>query len=257
MSIFQQVRDYFLKAFNPSQPRDARGRWSPQGGVLQSKVLGATSTTRRHWAQRIGQSPRAYFDELLGGTGLRVALLRVGVGKGKVAKKGALKFMAQLATADGTHAGWLEREFYDDPLDGTPSVNHRYFALEKNLQGSGIGKQVLRNAVTQYERMGIARIHNMASLSAGGYTWARFGFLPITDADWALVKPKIRARTYAFPATERAAYKKLLDSTDRHALWAVADSTRGRQLLGKLAYWSTLELGNAAQMRRFRAYVRS
>lgn len=244
----------FLKGFNPQQARDERGRWT--SGRLGGKVLVRDVGAHKAWRDRIGQPPKVYFAELLNGTNLHVGSLHVSMGRGKLAPK-VLKYTAWLTDKDGNHAGWLSREFFDDPLDGTPAVNHEHFSLDKSMQGGGTAKQLLRNAMTQYGRMGIGRIFTQASLSAGGYTWARFGFQPATQEIWDYLRPRIASRLYKVAdPVERAAYQKLLQSSDVRTTWLVADSKHGKKLLFRTNYWAVLDLGDATQMRRFRAYVR-
>jgi hypothetical protein len=50
--------------------------------------------------------------------------------------------------------------------------------VECSDQGRGIGRTMLRNQIEFFRACGIRRFKITAGLEAGGYSWARFGFLP-------------------------------------------------------------------------------
>lgn len=242
---------WLLKRFNPAEPRDARGRWTASGTGVKTRVLERGAGVRKAWKDIIAMPPKAYFQELLGGTGLQVGTLYVSYN----AKTKRLRYSAALVTPDGSHAGWLDRHFYTNE-EGALTVEHHMFELERALQGRGIAKQVFRNAVSQYGRMGVSRIDNQAALGAGGSVWPKFGFLPYDKTVWKSLKAQITTRIAGLPGPVRTAYTKLLDSNHPLALWAIADSKYGDQVLRGTNYWSKIELGNKDQMRRLRAYIK-
>ena len=237
---------FLRKLFHRDQPRDAYGRWATTG----TKVLVRGTGAAAEWKRRMGQTPRAYFQELLHGTGLTVGVLKV-----VRTKAGELKYDAWLTKPDGSHAGWLERAFHDDER-GFPVVEHKSFTLARDLQGKGIAKQVMRNAWAQYDRMGLAEVRAHSALGAGGLVWLKFGFLPHDKVIWQDLKRQIDSRIYKLPVAARVAYRKILQSDDPRTAWVIADSKYAHQLLERTNYHSTFSFGNAAQRRRFRAYVK-
>jgi hypothetical protein len=50
--------------------------------------------------------------------------------------------------------------------------------VECKDQGRGIGRTLMRNQIEFFRACGIRRFSITAGLEAGGYSWARFGFLP-------------------------------------------------------------------------------
>ncbi len=53
---------------------------------------------------------------------------------------------------------------------------HDYFVVPKELQGRGIGKDMLKAFYDEYQNMGVERITLKANMDIGGYAWARYGF---------------------------------------------------------------------------------
>jgi len=80
-------------------------------------------------------------------------------------------------------------------------------------QGKGLGRYVLRNEIELFRACGFPGFNMHAGFEAGGYAWARFGFLP-TNLERATLREPI-ARRYAL-------VRDLLDSNDRALLDRVA-----------------------------------
>jgi hypothetical protein len=76
--------------------------------------------------------------------------------------------------------------------DGTETtrliVTHHFFEVT-DAAPAGLGKQLFRGSVEEYERLGVERISTHANIDVGGYAWGRYGFAP-TDA--LEVYPEIR-----------------------------------------------------------------
>jgi hypothetical protein len=76
----------------------------------------------------------------------------------------------------GVKIAGLDRSFYDG------EVKHSFFKVQRSGDaGRGLGKAMLSAFLDVYEAMGILRVEVSAGLDAGGYTWAKFGFLPDDD----------------------------------------------------------------------------
>lgn len=55
-------------------------------------------------------------------------------------------------------------------------VSHDMLELYKSTQGGGAVKEMFKNAIPLYQKMGIEKITLDANLDAGGYAWAKYGF---------------------------------------------------------------------------------
>lgn len=54
-------------------------------------------------------------------------------------------------------------------------VNHDYFELPNSLQGDGLGKELLKKSLEQYDEIGVDAITLQANIAVGGYAWAKYG----------------------------------------------------------------------------------
>jgi GNAT superfamily N-acetyltransferase len=163
---------------------------------------------------------------------------------------------------DKKTGAWLARLERDLEADGK-IANHELFTLDDSLQGKGIGKKVLAQQVDDYKAMGVQQIQTLAALNAGGYTWAKFGFLPSKSEVPAFVE-KARMRVNGLPGNtplqrqnrdrlER--FVKSLDPNDPKTVWEIADSAIGKKVLAGSMWKAQLDLSNKDQMERFEAYV--
>lgn len=66
----------------------------------------------------------------------------------------------------------ISRDF--DPV--AKSVYHDYLSLSASAQGAGTVKQVFRESLPLYDKMGMKSIDVFANIDGGGYAWGRYGF---------------------------------------------------------------------------------
>lgn len=72
--------------------------------------------------------------------------------------------------------------YEERPFDlGKKVVNTGYMELSK--QDKGIGRNIMRNEIEFFSACGANKYKIYAALEAGGYAWARFGFLPEYPGD--------------------------------------------------------------------------
>lgn len=93
-------------------------------------------------------------------------------------------------------------------------------------QGQGVGRKILRNELEFFAACGIQKFQIYASSEAGGYVWARFGFLPSNpktgelkeDLEWrfGLIEPLLNP-------DEAKQLKKLIELKKPQDLWQLAD----------------------------------
>lgn len=163
----------------------------------------------------------------------------------------------------GTYLGTINRQI----MPGSRSVYNALFALDQQYQGMGIAKQIFRNQIDVYRRMGnIDTVKVSAAKSGGGHSWARFGFVP--DArDWISNRREMLSRlraTQNLTPEHRALAERIINSDNpiyARALAAMpmAEGARegmlGRKLMAGTHWRGTLDLRNPRDMNYFDAYV--
>lgn len=86
----------------------------------------------------------------------------------------------------------FDNENYKLEVSSQELSDSRYFYPEKKLAwvgeieayktGNGLGRKLMRNEIEFFSLCGIKEFNIYAGLAAGGYTWARFGFLPTAES---------------------------------------------------------------------------
>lgn len=105
-----------------------------------------------------------------------------------------------------------------------------YMQLAKT--GHGIGRKIMRNQIEFFIASGIEKLEMHAGLNAGGYTWARLGFLPSDKGEhksaFRELKSEIRQRYKTLApllhANEKARIEKIIELKSPKDLWKLADS---------------------------------
>lgn len=146
------------------------------------------------------------------------------------------------------------------------TVTHNRFVVSSHAHGRGLARVFLRNSMKLYQAMGIEKVEVTAAMTAGGYTWARFGFKPDQD-DWDRLREKLQ-RTVANLSDEELQPRKkrkveaILRNQKPEAIWLIADltykiddGTLGKYLLRGESWSGSLDLKDRRQMRRFWSYV--
>jgi predicted GNAT family acetyltransferase len=156
---------------------------------------------------------------------------------------------------DDEHQGTFSRSFILEDDGHGLSVDHSSFILPESLQGQGHAKLMMRNALETYERMGVTYVTTQA-VDVGAYAWARAGFLPQRPQE---VTKSIRARLTKLEdsgALKSDEFSRLWALTEgSRSLWRIADDPKGRTLLRGLSYDASLNLKDAASLRRARHYA--
>lgn len=168
------------------------------------------------------------------------------------------------------HSGAL---FEDAPLQATRTfkfekgkVDHSSFFIADRLQGRGTGRVFLANSMAVYRRIGIRSVTLAAGAEAGGYVWARFGFVP-TRLSWHSLRESLSDELDEIERKlspgDVALVRRMLDSDDPKTVWLIADlripfgrEPLGRRLLAGQGWGGALDLTDPDAMARFDAYVR-
>jgi hypothetical protein len=156
--------------------------------------------------------------------------------------------------------------------DGVLVVTHDYFELPRDLQGEGVAKDALADAVAAYDKLGVNRIALLANSHVGGYAWAKFGFT--ADSPLELARA-LTSRLKQFPAPgvrsfgdlPYAEHTRLLKLIEEHkhdpklpwhiAQTMVGDRHVGKELLLNARWDGTLVLQDAEQRQKFNSYTTS
>jgi hypothetical protein len=152
----------------------------------------------------------------------------------------------------------------------TGAAYHDFFDLEEPYQKLGISNAINKASIDYYRKLGLSRVDLEATLDRGGYTWARYGFLP-TQESWDALRLVLRVKlddpTLNIAADDQQAMLNLLESRDPHTIWDIADYRVpvvrkgetlpiGNHLLSNTDWEGSLDLNDAASMNRFDHYVR-
>lgn len=149
------------------------------------------------------------------------------------------------------------------PEDG--SGEFQLIRVENAQQGQGLGRHLVKRMADVLQQMKIDKLSLSAELEAGGYVWARFGFLPKHELAWTYLKKSVAERWETLKADQPAATVAVVDaalaSDKPEALWLLADQAGktadgvplGRALLAGTEWKGTLDLADPAQKTRFAA----
>lgn len=156
----------------------------------------------------------------------------------------------------GSPEFYLERSIRRN-ADGLVEARHEMFSIfDKQNQGKGLSKTVLRTFYEEYRKSGVDLITVHANIDVGGYTWAKYGF-----------------RCQGKSGVERAInWQKLTEeqATSLHTLideWfaedeervfpmkKIADLTYGKNALLGQDWYGTLDLRDKAQRMVFEKYL--
>jgi hypothetical protein len=127
----------------------------------------------------------------------------------------------------------------------------------------------LRSNIDFYRQLGLSGVETWANADAGGYVWAKYGFVP-TAKSWdtlrASLKSQVSQPTLDIAPADRQAMLDLLENRDLRTIWRIADYQTpvtignrsmplGKHLLLGSGWDGSLDLGDAAAMDRFDAYT--
>lgn len=123
---------------------------------------------------------------------------------------GSVEVSVEFHDKEGNLVGHSYNNFAEE--DGKKVVYFQEIKLAESKQGSGAGKQFMRNTIDGYRKMGISSIV-MDAEWVGRYTWPRMGFEP--DAK-SLEKEKTKFKKWLVQDSEvdisKEAAEKLVDS---------------------------------------------
>lgn len=187
------------KLFDPSETRDAAGKWTAGAGrAIASHSDDVVSTAL------LGAGLAAFVVPTLKNPAVRsevLEALNVARNGTEVGADEAAKFVrvfdgfshggySAAATTGGVHrtsqgvqvTGWIKGS--DGELVGqfirhfkrNGTVDHSLFAMDDAHQGAGFGSAFITHSFDEYRKMGYKAVSVHANIDVGGYTWASMGF---------------------------------------------------------------------------------
>jgi hypothetical protein len=200
----------------------------------------------KRWNEEIGMAPGEFKKQFLGGLKGTMVIKFY-----PIADK--LRFAGALLDEQGVMIGDYERHI--DLDDKYAESNH--FKLSKT--GADVGKQLLAANVKIYQQLGIKNVRVFANLEVGGYAWARYGYVPDEGelGSVGVLSEQIadRINEMEIDADHEKMLYALINRDDPRAIWAIADSKYGKELLLGTEWEGRLDLTNKDTMARFNAYV--
>lgn len=115
-------------------------------------------------------------------------------------------------------------------LEGERSFNlvQRYVVhanMKADPTGTGVGRTFIKNSMTLYKECDFRHVRLTAGDRAGGYVWARLGFVP-SKTDWAVIKSQVIAKIEQIgdqiPPSAQRVLSSALNSADPRGIWAIA-----------------------------------
>ena len=142
---------------------------------------------------------------------------------------------------------------------GQIEINHEYCVIPKASRGKGLIKPVFQESLQQYVNMNAAKILVHAGLSAGGYAWAKHGFVAVYKIE---VDAILKVAEERLPANEFNVVKRIYEVYYHRNpvgknfpidLWAALDFMK--PILAGSDWHGEVNLKNEEQFHNFMNYV--
>jgi len=150
------------------------------------------------------------------------------------------------------------KRVFDHTQEGI-SVKHEYCVVPTAHQQQGLIKRVFQESLQQYINMGLKTIMVHAGLTAGGYAWARHGFVAIDPQEVDIILEGARKRLISsdFEFVEEiynSYYNRNPSGTEfPMILWARLPFMK--EVLAGSDWHGVVNLQNPEQFRNFKDYV--
>lgn len=97
--------------------------------------------------------------------------------------------------------------------------------MHTNTNGAGLGRKLMRNEIEFFAACGIQHFNIQAGSSAGGYAWARFGFLPKGTPENFIDKARNRYERIQplLTTEEQQTVEDILEFKNPQDMWRLAD----------------------------------
>ena len=199
------------------------------------------------WNETIAIAPADFKEMFLGGQSATMTVSLLGDGQ--------VEIDGHVLDANGRRVGDYQTEI--DMNRGRAELG--LLELQERAQGQGIAKKILQGHVEFFQANDIQSVDIHANIDVGGHAWARFGFAP-SKSSWRQMQGWIYSKLSDLSGKgasddEIEALTELAESDDPEAIWAIADSDYGKDLLLDSDWIGALDLKDKETMERFNAYV--
>jgi hypothetical protein len=198
-----------------------------------------------YWNKWIDRNPAEVYSELSKGfplgsrTNLRFKIDQEGTGE--------LGFV--LKSSDGRLMAKADRLFWPDQGIAIDNL----FKVEAEFQSQDIARAHVSSLLLDFHKpLGIGEVAVSAALEAGGYTWARAGFVP-TPTSWKVLRTELMRRYEGFGINNPFVLGAILDD-DPRSIWDVVDSEYGRRLLLRTDWKGSLDLTDEEALQRLKRF---
>jgi hypothetical protein len=243
-------------------PRDDAGKFAESGGgggSSQSIESFAKDGIKLHinfehqekfiktWNNKIGQTPAEFRKNLLGGIKSTMEIAYDGK---------EMMFAGSLLDETGKEIGGYKRTI--DFKANTAKAN--VLGLDESVQGTGLTKKILSANIDTYQKLGLDMVETHANIEVGGYAWARYGYVP-TKISWKNLQVTLKRKIDELssggkmPPDEANALLKLVNGKDPRAMWQIADSKWGDDILLEESWTGEIRFSDKDTMARFKAYI--
>jgi GNAT superfamily N-acetyltransferase len=203
----------------------------------------------KNWNKYIGMDPEEFADSFFGAR--YKPQMTVSYGAGQIYVDALLQ-----NPRTGEHLASVSR-FINGPKNRATAS---FFEVDSAQQGKGIGKQVTASNVKMYADLGITEVHARCNINVGGYAWAKYGYVPRDREAWEELADKVQEKLENMDEDdvsdqERETIIELIDNPDPKAVWAIADSEVGKELLTDTEWDGVLDLTDKEVLERLNAYI--
>jgi uncharacterized protein len=200
------------------------------------------------WNSQVGMSPSDYVNKMLGQSDYTFnGTMNINNINGSI----SVDMNGTIYAENFRRIGALHTEM----VSGSESTLH-LLELSSSERGKGFAKDLLREQFDLAKTIGSTGIDLEANMSAGAYAWSRYGFVP-DQASWNTLRNEILSDiSDLVPKNQLKAYKDILsDDKDPTAVWALADSKKGKDILSNRSWIGSLDFNNKTSMERFLLYI--
>jgi len=129
------------------------------------------------WNEKVGEAPEDFKKEFLGLPGTMT--IQYADSADKMYIQGQIQI-------DGKNVGEYSRHI---DLKNNKAYS-AFFQVKKSEQDKGYGKKLLAANVAMYQKLGLDKVEVSANIDIGGYSWARYGYVP-DQSSWNSLRSDI------------------------------------------------------------------
>lgn len=184
------------------------------------------SKTAVQLRQEILQAAASHRERLLSAQGLpahRYALRQAGAKLSRLDLSGCRYPLVDLMSLDPSPTGSVRLEGERSFSPSGRYVEHTQVRVDP--MGTGVGKTFVINSMDLYKECDFSCVRISAGDVAGGYVWARLGFLPY-PRDWDALRRQIATKIEQFgagiPPPVLRVLNGALNNSDPRGIWTVA-----------------------------------